>query len=229
MPGMTSMDSEHGIKICKVCLKRTDDVHLCIGCTQVAYCSKACQRKDWQDGHKDNCGEIDASAEDNSGTRCWFCQKSPNKIKICQGCLSAYYCDAVCQKSDWKKHKARCRQIQAANSDGVASLLLSKFFNSVPKPSSSFMNVDRPNESCYEKVKQAASRSFPTHKVVENFESIPFELFLEFRQSIHEYVLLAYIPRCHPYSNRHSVYISVSIILFILFNSATCYKVARGI
>jgi hypothetical protein len=31
--------------------------------------------------------------------------KKPHK---CTGCNRIYYCDAICQKADWSRHKSEC-------------------------------------------------------------------------------------------------------------------------
>jgi hypothetical protein len=42
--------------------------------------------------------------------KCRHCQKqSETPIKRCSKCHVAYYCDAECQKADWKSHKLACK------------------------------------------------------------------------------------------------------------------------
>ncbi|KAJ7056503.1 hypothetical protein C8F01DRAFT_1156410 [Mycena amicta] len=40
--------------------------------------------------------------------RCSFCQNRSAVLRKCAGCSEARYCDATCQKRDWKVHKKKC-------------------------------------------------------------------------------------------------------------------------
>lgn len=42
---------------------------------------------------------------------CLVCLKNTNTM--CSGCKKVYYCSALCQKSDWSKHKPKCRLASA--------------------------------------------------------------------------------------------------------------------
>lgn len=51
------------------------------------------------------------------GSVCWECTRPVEKIKKCANCLTAIYCDKLCQTSHWKKengHKLHCPQLQQA-------------------------------------------------------------------------------------------------------------------
>lgn len=57
------------------------------------------------------------------GRECNFCKFSPSDpnifLRSCSGCKSVYYCDANCQKSDWKQHKLCC--LSARDSKKIVS------------------------------------------------------------------------------------------------------------
>ncbi len=40
-------------------------------------------------------------------------KRSLNRLRICSGCLTVYYCGAKCQKEDWQNHKEECNRIRA--------------------------------------------------------------------------------------------------------------------
>jgi len=40
--------------------------------------------------------------------RCINCNKKNVDLKRCSVCKVVYYCDALCQKDDWGKHKVEC-------------------------------------------------------------------------------------------------------------------------
>lgn len=45
---------------------------------------------------------------------CWYCDDRVATIKNCADCMTAIYCDKICQTSDWKGedgHKLKCRAI----------------------------------------------------------------------------------------------------------------------
>lgn len=44
---------------------------------------------------------------------CNFCiaKKEEKKLKRCLKCLNVFYCSRKCQKSDWKKHKIKCNNV----------------------------------------------------------------------------------------------------------------------
>jgi len=52
---MDGMPSEE-VESCRVC--KVGNAKRCNGCRSVAYCGKACQRKDWQSGHKAECCQL---------------------------------------------------------------------------------------------------------------------------------------------------------------------------
>ena len=46
--------------------------------------------------------------------RCALCDKMDSEAaphKKCVGCKRVAYCDRVCQKADWKRHKVHCGPI----------------------------------------------------------------------------------------------------------------------
>ena len=56
---------------------------------------------------------------------CFFCRKQGH-LKKCTKCFTAAYCNAECQKSDWKKHKGHCVQLLKKNS--LLVKVLPKYF-----------------------------------------------------------------------------------------------------
>lgn len=48
---------------------------------------------------------------------CNHCGKSKVKMYFCSGCSQVSYCNADCQKKDWKPHKAACKAFQKAAAD----------------------------------------------------------------------------------------------------------------
>ncbi|XP_031573613.1 uncharacterized protein LOC116307485 [Actinia tenebrosa] len=53
---------------------------------------------------------------------CWYCGSADKKLKQCEGCLLARYCERKCQKGHWKLHKVFCksRTAQRSNKSGPA-------------------------------------------------------------------------------------------------------------
>ena len=45
---------------------------------------------------------------------CWSCGAKGARLKKCSGCAVASYCEAACQKADWKAHKGKCAGLKAA-------------------------------------------------------------------------------------------------------------------
>jgi hypothetical protein len=44
---------------------------------------------------------------------CWGCRKQTiEKLLVCGGCKTAYYCNAICQQNDWSNHENRCGQVR---------------------------------------------------------------------------------------------------------------------
>ncbi|KAJ3112329.1 hypothetical protein HK100_002376 [Physocladia obscura] len=43
---------------------------------------------------------------------CDNCQKPTESLRACSACKTVFYCDPVCQKADWSKHKPQCRQMK---------------------------------------------------------------------------------------------------------------------
>lgn len=74
------------------------------GWTSIKYmCSEKCKKE----FHK----EVKKDEELGPCYQCAFCKKyTKNKMLRCSRCKINYYCDQNCQKSDWNKHKIRCRQ-----------------------------------------------------------------------------------------------------------------------
>ncbi|KAH9928402.1 uncharacterized protein B0H18DRAFT_1001147, partial [Fomitopsis serialis] len=59
---------------------------------------------------------------------CTAIERPGVKMKCCSGCKTTYYCSAKCQKTDWKKHKAECKEDsqypQALRSQVIYSAIL---------------------------------------------------------------------------------------------------------
>jgi hypothetical protein len=58
---------------------------------------------------------INAGARFDEGAEyCNVCgTKDPNNTLRCMGCKAVFYCCEECQRSDWKNHKAQCRNMKA--------------------------------------------------------------------------------------------------------------------
>ena len=53
---------------------------------------------------------------------CWSCGAMGVPLKKCSVCAVALYCDAGCQKMDWKAHKGQCSGLKAdASGSGSAA------------------------------------------------------------------------------------------------------------
>lgn len=48
---------------------------------------------------------------------CSACSKKGAKLLRCSACQSAWYCDASCQRSHWKRHKLECKKLAQAKVD----------------------------------------------------------------------------------------------------------------
>lgn len=42
--------------------------------------------------------------------KCGHCHKEANNLSLCAQCHSVYYCDTVCQKREWHRHKLVCKK-----------------------------------------------------------------------------------------------------------------------
>ncbi|KAJ7089251.1 hypothetical protein B0H15DRAFT_840062 [Mycena belliarum] len=64
------------------------------------------------EGEDDDHGHSHKSATFNSANlelyRCSWCRNPSAALRKCAGCSKTRYCDAACQKSDWKGHKKAC-------------------------------------------------------------------------------------------------------------------------
>ena len=74
------------------------------------------------DENKDHFDASMARVLQSSDRTCGSCGKpaAPGKKLLgCAGCHSVWYCDATCQKADWRAggHKARCKKLAAARAD----------------------------------------------------------------------------------------------------------------
>ena len=61
-------------------------------------------------------------ARTKEATQCTLCgkEKGTGKMFRCRGCKIASYCCRAHAKSDWKTHKAMCKEVQAIdNSSGI--------------------------------------------------------------------------------------------------------------
>ena len=59
--------------------------------------------------------KIRIAPDDRNDAICSNCGRQPDistgapALKLCKGCRSVWYCDAECQKNDWKHHKPKCK------------------------------------------------------------------------------------------------------------------------
>merc|ERR1712010_442769 len=49
---------------------------------------------------------------------CFTCGAIRDDLLKCNGCLSAYFCNASCQKAGWKRHKSHCKHIRKLREKG---------------------------------------------------------------------------------------------------------------
>merc|ERR1719506_3667441 len=49
---------------------------------------------------------------------CFFCGAIRDDLLKCSACLSAYFCNASCQKAGWKDHKPECNRIRKLREKG---------------------------------------------------------------------------------------------------------------
>merc|ERR1719335_1566392 len=117
---------------------RAHEFRKCAKCLKAFYCSRKCQRKHHQ-WHKYSCVEfgekgsmkwvykecvacvgceehyvgvdkvIGWSKPVTEVPSCFTCGKS-GVTKRCDRCKMAYFCNRVCMKAGWKRHKKKCRQ-----------------------------------------------------------------------------------------------------------------------
>lgn len=64
-------------------------------------------------GRKVNISKDPGSLVDRLGVTqpcCGHCGSAPQKLLTCSACRSVYYCNAICQKANWSKHKVDCKK-----------------------------------------------------------------------------------------------------------------------
>ncbi|RIA79565.1 hypothetical protein C1645_840398 [Glomus cerebriforme] len=98
---------------CKLCQKPSTS--RCAKCHQIFYCSRECQKEDWNE-HKKSCGNSPVVKNNETIDEnfrkfpimndCKVCQK-PSTSK-CAKCHQIFYCSRECQKEDWNEHKKSC-------------------------------------------------------------------------------------------------------------------------
>lgn len=88
---------------------RDTDFTVCGNCHNVPYCSDECHDVYWLT-HAPQCGKpvvrkkfVNYKAKD----RCNHCLCAGATLQ-CINCKAVRYCDAECQKADWKEHKQKC-------------------------------------------------------------------------------------------------------------------------
>lgn len=97
------MNDREDNKKCVVCDKTTKVRVKCGRCCVTFYCGTECQRKHWQNGHKEN-----YQAPPKYSEQCLVCSEQ-TKLR-CGKCNKAAYCSTGCQKLHWhKKHKIECK------------------------------------------------------------------------------------------------------------------------
>ena len=59
---------------------------------------------------------MDSATGDNiSVSKCAECNKVSDSLKKCGGCNQVKYCNSICQRSHWSKHKKECRQLAVSS------------------------------------------------------------------------------------------------------------------
>ncbi|KAG5494440.1 hypothetical protein GH5_02459 [Leishmania sp. Ghana 2012 LV757] len=92
---------------CSHCKVADEVLYLC-PCGLARYCGTACQRAQWP-FHKAICGHA-VRAIRPPMRRCDWCRTSSQTLRQC-GCGYAYYCDTLCQRTDWPHHCAVCSMV----------------------------------------------------------------------------------------------------------------------
>ena len=63
---------------------------------------------------------------------CFTCGAIRDDLLKCSACLSAYFCNASCQKAGWKDHKRHCKHIRKLREKGQhVDLNAGLFFNTM--------------------------------------------------------------------------------------------------
>uniref|UniRef100_A0A0R3S6I2 Ubiquitin carboxyl-terminal hydrolase n=1 Tax=Elaeophora elaphi TaxID=1147741 RepID=A0A0R3S6I2_9BILA len=75
------------------------------------------------------------------GRACVYCQATDVKLKTCERCYDAFYCNRECQVADWPDHKTSCRSRTHAEAVGQP------FIISLPKKRATYSNIMRNLES----------------------------------------------------------------------------------
>lgn len=63
----------------------------------------------WPNGQPQHC---EGAGQSNMPLMCTYCHKRggpSHKLQLCSACRNVQYCDAVCQRADYKNHKAPCK------------------------------------------------------------------------------------------------------------------------
>lgn len=107
------------VLICDHCNKEGLDLKQCLGCKDVYYCTKICQKEAWAI-HKDKCNKVKDRLKptifsdfQNLFRNCTFCGKIIENMfstRSCPHCLKGVYCTKYCLANDWSKHKLICEQ-----------------------------------------------------------------------------------------------------------------------
>lgn len=101
---------------CAQCNTHTTSAYKrCARCRDARYCSKKCQREDWQ-RHKVDCQVTrvrSAFLAKFGYVSCRSCGLVESQLQkethcACSGCLMVFYCSKQCQKNGWRVHKERC-------------------------------------------------------------------------------------------------------------------------
>ncbi|VIO94805.1 Ubiquitin carboxyl-terminal hydrolase family protein [Brugia malayi] len=75
------------------------------------------------------------------GRACAFCHATDVKLKTCERCYDAFYCNRECQVKNWPDHKIGCRSRTQAEAVGQP------FIISLPKKRATYSNIMRNLES----------------------------------------------------------------------------------
>ena len=99
-------------RMCNQCYAVRDQMGKCPHCSgdMAYYCSQECIQGGWILQHASRCSGLSDSPKGVNTNVCRYCQTESTKPLRCGGCQKILYCSAICQRSDWTRHKEYCKK-----------------------------------------------------------------------------------------------------------------------